>query len=156
MSEPTPSLQDQLLDHAYDGIREYDNPLPGWWVMLFVLTVVFSAFYVAYYFTPIEARSIQAAYATELAADDLKQLAAIGQDLSANEDALVEYMGNPKFVGMGRAIFQANCKSCHGAEGQGLVGPNLTDDYYKNVKMLGDIPDVIANGANNGAMPSWK
>src|SRR3989338_6760548 len=41
--------RDRLLDHEYDGIEEYDNPLPGWWVWLFWATIVFSGVYVAFY-----------------------------------------------------------------------------------------------------------
>jgi cytochrome c oxidase cbb3-type subunit 3 len=148
--------RDQLLDHDYDGIREYDNPTPGWWVGLFVLTIVFSALYIAYYFAPIESRSIFADYASVKAEDDMRALALLPGSLSNDEDSLVSYMRNPKFLAIGKSIFQGNCVSCHGANGQGVVGPNLTDNLYKNVSKITDIPRVIAEGANNGAMPAWK
>ncbi|GBE30482.1 Cbb3-type cytochrome c oxidase subunit CcoP2 [bacterium BMS3Bbin04] len=40
---------DELLDHNYDGIREFDNDLPGWWTWLFILSIIFSFFYMAYF-----------------------------------------------------------------------------------------------------------
>ena len=52
--------------------------------------------------------------------------------------------------------YQANCATCHGAGGGGLVGPNLTDDYWKHVRSVEGIARVLENGAGNGAMPAWK
>ena len=54
------------------------------------------------------------------------------------------------------SVFLTNCQSCHGPDGSGLVGPNLTDDYYRNVKKITDIAEVIKNGAAGGSMPAWK
>jgi len=51
-------------------------------------------------------------------------------------------------------VYKTHCKSCHAADGSGLVGPNLTDDHYKNVKQLIDVARVIENGAANGSMPA--
>lgn len=150
-----PPAEPALLEHEYDGIQEYDNPTPGWWVMLFILTIVFAAFYTAFYFAPIESRSIYAAYADDKAESDAKELALIG-NLGSDQASLLSYMQNPKYLGIGRAIFKSSCVSCHGADGQGLIGPNLTDNKYKNIKQLTDIPQVISNGANNGAMPAWS
>lgn len=149
-----PPAEPALLDHEYDGIQEFDNPTPGWWVMLFILTVVFAGFYTAFYFAPIESRSIYAAYDSDKAENDAQEMALLG-DLGSDETSLLSYMQNPKYVGIGRAIFKSSCVSCHGADGQGLVGPNLTDNKYKNVKQLTDLTQVISNGANNGAMPGW-
>jgi len=60
------------------------------------------------------------------------------------------------WLAIGAAVFKTHCKSCHAENGQGLVGPNLTDDNYKNGKELIDIARVIENGAANGSMPAWK
>lgn len=69
------------------------------------------------------------------------------------------YMTDPdksKYLKVGAAVFKQNCSSCHGQNGEGLVGTNLTDESWKNVTQLEDIISVIENGANNGAMPAWK
>jgi cytochrome c oxidase cbb3-type subunit 3 len=68
---------------------------------------------------------------------------------------MLQWMTNKDYMAYGQSVFKQNCVSCHGDSGQGLVGPNMTDDYYKNIKVITDIPRVITNGANNGAMPSW-
>ena len=60
------------------------------------------------------------------------------------------------WLSFGKSIYQTNCISCHKTNGSGLVGPNLTDDHYKNVKNIEDVYTVIANGAAGGAMPAWK
>jgi cytochrome c oxidase cbb3-type subunit 3 len=54
------------------------------------------------------------------------------------------------------SVFLTNCQSCHGPDGSGLVGPNLTDDFYRNVNKITDIAEVIKNGAAGGSMPAWK
>ncbi|MEM9646594.1 MAG: cbb3-type cytochrome c oxidase N-terminal domain-containing protein [Planctomycetota bacterium] len=142
-------------DHAYDGIEEYDNPLPGWWKWLFIASIVFSPFYWFYYHGGAEGRSIHDRYGTALAANTRLQFAEIG-DLVADEETIVSYSQKANWVKVGEIVFRTNCVSCHGREGEGKVGPNLTDEHYKNVKTVADIASVIANGANANAMPAWS
>jgi cytochrome c oxidase cbb3-type subunit 3 len=89
-------------------------------------------------------------------ADNLKlQFKDLG-DLQVDEPTVLKYMQETEWLAMGASVFKTNCKSCHGADGSGLVGPNLTDDKYKSVKQLSDVAHVIENGAANGSMPAWK
>ena len=83
-----------------------------------------------------------------------KQYAEIG-DLQGDEATMVKFLKEPKWVGVGQAIFKANCVSCHGPEGGGNVGPNLGDNSFKHIKALPDIVKVINEGAAGGAMPAW-
>lgn len=142
-------------DHAYDGIEEYDNPLPGWWKWLFILSIVFAPFYWVYYHSGAKGRSVADSYNTALAENTRLQFAEIG-DLKLDEPTIAKFMGKDSWVKVGESVFRANCVSCHGREGEGKVGPNLTDDFYKNVAKLGDIGKVVNNGAGNGAMPKWS
>lgn len=142
-------------DHAYDGIEEYDNPLPGWWKWLFIATIVFSPFYFVYYHSGAKGRSIEDKYTVALAENTRLQFAEIG-DLKVDEPTIARFMAKDNWVKVGATVFQTNCVSCHGREGEGKVGPNLTDEAYKNVTTLGDIGTVINNGAGNGAMPKWS
>ncbi|QDT09552.1 cbb3-type cytochrome c oxidase N-terminal domain-containing protein [Planctomycetes bacterium K23_9] len=142
-------------DHAYDGIEEYDNPLPGWWKWLFIATIVFAPFYWVYYHGGAEGRSVEDQFGIALAENTRLQFAEIG-DLQPDTATVAKFMGKDSWVKVGKSVFRANCISCHGREGEGKVGPNLTDDSYKNVKTLGDIAKVINNGAGNGAMPKWS
>ncbi len=143
-----------LLDHEYDGIREYDNPTPGWWHLIFIGSVLWGIVYFVfatwspYYTAPVEA--VAAAQAAEYEA----LFGTIG-DLEPDPETLLTMMADPKWVAVARGSYLTNCRSCHAENAQGLTGPNLTDDRYKNVKVVTDIYDVISLGAGKGAMPAW-
>lgn len=141
--------------HAYDGIEEYDNPLPGWWKWLFVASIVFAPFYLMYYHGGAPGRTLDDAYNVAMAANVQLQFAEIGE-LKADGETVVKFMPKENWVSFGKSVFKTHCVQCHGASGEGKVGPNLTDDVYKNVKTIDDIPMVIIKGAGNGAMPKWS
>jgi cytochrome c oxidase cbb3-type subunit III len=147
--------QAKVLDHEYDGIREYDNPTPGWWSAIFVVSIIFAMFYFAYYHSQAPDRSIFDEYEAASAADFQREFAKMGE-LKPDTQSLLAYMHKADYMLVGKSIFKSNCVSCHAGDGSGIVGPNMTDDYYKNVQTLEDLPKVIASGAGNGAMPSWK
>jgi cytochrome c oxidase cbb3-type subunit III len=142
------------LGHAYDGICEYDNPLPGWWKWIFVVSIVVSPLYIMYFHSGMPGRSIADQYQDALTENTRKQYEEIGT-LQPDEPTLVKYLNDPKWVGVGGAIFKANCISCHASDGGGSVGPNLCDENFKHIKLLTDIHRVIENGVAGGAMPAW-
>lgn len=151
MKEP----EAELTDHMYDGIQEYDNPLPGWWKMLFFLSVVFSVFYFLYYHTGTPGRTVYDEYNQQVSEMMDRKFSELGQ-LEPTNETILKYAGDKKWVKVGEVVFKSNCSGCHGTEGQGITGPNLTDDFWKHVKEPADIAKVISDGANNGAMPAWK
>jgi cytochrome c oxidase cbb3-type subunit 3 len=146
---------DELTGHSYDGIQEFDNPLPGWWKWLFVASIVMSPPYWAYYHFGTEGRAVTDQYEMALADNARLQFAEVGE-LNGDAATLVKYMNEKSWLSFGKSVYQTNCISCHKADGSGLVGPNLTDDHYKNVKQIEDIVNVIINGAGGAAMPAWK
>jgi cytochrome c oxidase cbb3-type subunit III len=148
------SGQDILTDHAYDGIQEYDNPMPGWWVWLFVATIVFSGFYYFIATVVTGAFSPVASY-DQAMADVLKKQLAGGGLLKGDAVTLLRLSKDADSLKTGQAIFATNCVSCHGRDAAGMTGPNLTDDAYLNVQKIEDICDVVTKGRNNGAMPAW-
>jgi cytochrome c oxidase cbb3-type subunit 3 len=77
-------------------------------------------------------------------------------ELQPTAETIVEYMQKDNWLRVGKIVFQTHCVSCHDREGQGKVGPNLTDEYFKNVTNIEDIATVINNGAAAGAMPKWS
>lgn len=151
MKEPNP----ELTDHSYDGIQEYDNPLPGWWKSLFFWSFVFAFFYYMYFNMGVEGRSIHDDYNRQVSRMMDKRFAQIGE-LEPTNEVIMKYMDDPRWLKVGEVVYKSNCIGCHGAEGQGITGPNLTDNYWKHVRQPQDIAKVIADGANNGAMPAWK
>lgn len=144
-----------IQGHEYDGIQEYDNPTPGWWHLIFAGSILFSAGYFLvslvspFYVGPIQ--RLQAAQEAEYQ----QMFAGIGT-LSNTPATLLTLMDNDKWEAIAAGTFRGNCTSCHGPAGGGQVGPNLTDDYYKNIRTVEDFYTVIADGAANGAMPAWS
>lgn len=146
---------DELTGHQYDGIQEFDNPLPGWWKWLFVASIVASPPYWIYYHSGTPGRTVIERYEVALADNARLQFAEVGE-LGGDRATIVKYMNETGWLTFGKSIYQTNCISCHKADGSGLVGPNLTDQYYKNVMHIEDIFTVVVNGAGGAAMPSWK
>lgn len=148
--------EDILTDHSYDGIQEYDNPLPGWWKFLFWVSILFAPVYYFYFHAGVEGRTIHDQYNNHMASIFELRFSEIGE-LEADEETILTYMNDkPEWLAVGKVVYQTNCVSCHGANGGGLVGPNLTDDFWKNVRNVVDIAKVIEDGAANGSMPAWK
>jgi len=143
-----------IQGHEYDGIKEYDNPTPSWWHALWLGSMVFSVCYftislISPFYVSAEDRLAAAEQA------EIERLFADIGDLENNEQTLVSLMGDEKWMTFGEAVFRGNCVSCHEADAKGKVGPNLRDEYYKNVKSITDIHKVIVEGAAAGAMPAW-
>lgn len=146
-SEP----EDVLLDHAYDGIEEYDNPMPAWWVWAFIASIVFAPFYYFYYHMSGEDRGVYAELDDALAA-----ASSSGTQLAETSAALLGYLDDPELLGLGKAIFDTQCMPCHQADGGGLVGPNLTDDHYIVIREITDIPNQIREGNLAKGMTPFK
>jgi cytochrome c oxidase cbb3-type subunit 3 len=134
------------MEHDYDGIQELDNPLPRWWVHLFLISIVFAIVYV-----PV-AHMFDIVPHAELA-EDMRQ-AKIAAD--AREAALVAsgyYDQNP--VEAGQKYFKTFCATCHGQYGEGGLCPNLTDAYWLRVPSEEVIITTISNGVPSKGMPTW-
>ena len=150
-----PVSEEILTDHSYDGIQEYDNPLPGWWKFLFWVTIFFAPIYWFYYQHGVDGRSIHDQYEQHMASIFELKFEEIGE-LEADRATIYKYMNEKEWRAVGKVVYTTNCVSCHGADGGGVVGPNLTDDHWKNVRNIEDIAKIIENGAANGSMPAWK
>lgn len=147
------SERDKLFDHEYDGIREYDNPMPKWWVYLFLLSILFFFPYVVYYHFG-QGDSIHDSLEAEIAAYAEQLLATYGE-LEPDEATLLEYMDNDVAMTGMAGLFRGKCAQCHLADGSGNVGPNLTDDTWIHVRVLTDIPTVLDTGVVTKGMPAW-
>ena len=145
----------QLTDHNYDDIQEYDNPLPGWWTFCFWATIFFCVPYWAYYHFGIPGRTIADGYAADVAENLRLQFGEIGE-LQPDRDTLLKYMNDEKWLAVGKSVYATHCVACHGVHGEGKVGPNLTDSYWKNVRKIEDIATVVLDGASGQAMPPWR
>jgi cytochrome c oxidase cbb3-type subunit 3 len=146
----------RLLDHAYDGIREYDNPLPGWWSAIFVASIVFAAAYGAFYHVSGWGKTPAEKYSVALAAyDDQRGARDLAEAASVNEGVLARRVAEPATLATGRNVFVARCVSCHADDGRGLIGPNLTDGYQLHGQTRMDIFTTVKKGVPGTAMLAW-
>lgn len=145
--------EDKLLDHSYDGIQEYDNPMPRWWLWGFYATIVFS---VAYYFLPLpfgEGPGAVAEYEAEVAKFKASQPESSGPGVS--NEQLLALASNPAQITEGKAVYDLNCAACHRADGGGLIGPNLADNAWLHGGSPVEIHTTIAQGVLAKGMPAW-
>jgi cytochrome c oxidase cbb3-type subunit III len=147
--------QDQLLDHEYDGIREYDNPLPRWWVWMFAGSFWFSVAYFFHYHVSGNGESVAAAYAADVAAArEVAAKASLAAPVS--EESIGKLMADTALMNDTKALFALRCAACHGDRAQGTIGPNLTDDaWIHGSGKLVDIFGVINDGVLAKGMPAW-
>lgn len=144
-----------LLDHEYDGIREYDNPLPRWWVMIFWASFVFSLGYIVHYHLSGHGKSVAVVYEDEMRlAREERAKRSLAEKPS--EIVLGRLEGDAELMQDAKVTFAQRCAQCHGSEGQGLIGPNLTDDYVIHGEgRLMDIYEVVSHGVPAKGMPAW-
>jgi cytochrome c oxidase cbb3-type subunit 3 len=145
--------RDRVFDHEYDGIREYDNPMPAWWVWIFAASIIFCFPYVMWYHLGA-GPSIHDGYEGELAAYAAQLLETYGE-LEPDAPTILSFMDDDVAMAGMASLFKSKCAQCHLADGSGSVGPNLTDDSWINVKTLTDIPNVITTGVDKKGMPRW-
>lgn len=140
--------------YTVDGIKEYDNPLPSWWVLLFYSTIAFAPLYLLYIHL-FDGNTLM----DELSRDKQKHAAFISE--LANQrvgegGSLVDRMRDPDYIAAGASIYATNCAPCHGAGGEGTVGPNLADDYWIHGGSAEDILRVITEGVPEKGMIAWQ
>lgn len=141
------NTRDKVLGHAdeADGIEEYDNPLPTWWLGLLVVTIVFAVVYsVDYHF--VSKRSQAAQYDAEVAAAEARW---------PRKAEVAAVTVTPEMVEAGKAVYQANCVGCHGPELKGGVGPDLTDATWIHGGSFAEISKTITDGVPEKGMLTW-
>jgi cytochrome c oxidase cbb3-type subunit III len=143
-----------LLDHDYDGIQELDNKLPRWWVWLFNLSIVFAFFYIIYYHVAQKGTLMAAEYDREFQQGEAIKAKAMAEFES--KMASLQPSADPQLLAEGKETFRNLCAPCHRLDGGGLVGPNLTDDYWIHGSNYVDNLKTIWNGVPAKGMVTWK
>jgi cytochrome c oxidase cbb3-type subunit 3 len=146
---------DKLLKGEHDGIEEFDNALPNWWLAIFYLSVFWGIGYVAYYhFGPGLSSTEQ-----------LEQQMANHQQVQAEQEKaappkeevdLLSLVSDSARQAKGQELYQKHCAACHAEGGKGLVGPNLTDAYWIHGGTAEEILTVIEKGVLEKGMLAWK
>ena len=154
---PNENKQDHLLEHSYDGIQEFDNPMPRWWIYLFWATIIFSILY----FLNVPGFGIgkgriadyDKAMAAAAAADAKRKAA---QPAGASAEQLAAMTKDASVLALGKQVFGQNCAACHRADAGGQIGPNLTDDYWLHGGALDQIHKTVTDGVLEKGMPPWS
>jgi cytochrome c oxidase cbb3-type subunit 3 len=137
--------------HVYDDIEEEDNHLPNWWLSILFGAIVFGAGYWFVYEVTGAAPSPLAAFKAEMA-EAAQRRAESGP---VTDESLAVLARDAKTVADGRQVFVSTCAPCHGTQGQGVVGPNLTDKFWLHGGKPVDIHKSITNGYPEKGMRPW-
>lgn len=165
MSEETKDAQviledekDLVLEHEADGIKELDNQLPRWWVWLFYLSIIFSVIYLMYFHVTGAGNLQEAKYEGEMARAAEARAARLADtpEAETGEPVVLEPSTNETVLARGKEVYMVNCLACHLAEGQGLVGPNLCDNYWIHDGSFNGTVHIINEGVPAKGMISWK
>jgi len=139
--------------HVYDDIHELNHPAPFWWQMIFYLSIVFGAGYYAYY-ELLDGPSQKATLHAELIKIEAEQIKLRGAG-PTDEELLAVIKDESRRVA-GKGIYLSKCASCHGNEGQGVIGPNLADRFWINGNGTPrSIYSLVDKGVAERGMPPW-
>ncbi len=144
------------LGHDYDGIRELDNRLPPWWLYGFYVCIIFAAIYLYRYHVAHSAPLSGEELKIEMAKADADKQEYLKKSANNIDETTAKLLTDPKDLDAAKKIFSTICAACHKPDGGGLVGPNLTDDYWLHGGNVKDIFKTIKYGYPDKGMKSWK
>ena len=144
--------RDVIRPYVVDGIQEYDNPLPPWWVWMFTLSIAFGAAYLIYtHAFGWDSIDQELAHDQQSYAEFIQTLA----ESAPSPDNLLARLSDPQNAAEGKALYATNCAACHGSSGEGVVGPNLTDKFWIHGGSPTDIVKIISIGVPEKGMLAW-
>lgn len=152
---PIDKEQDIMLEHDFDGIKELNNTIPPWFNILFYGSIVVAAIYLIDYHVIGSGNVMIDEYVNEvkIANDKREELIKTGAFINENN---VVMLTDAAELDKGKQIFTTNCIPCHGPDGGGTVGPNLTDQYWIHGGGIKNVFTTISNGVPAKGMISWK
>ncbi|PWK77356.1 cytochrome c oxidase cbb3-type subunit 3 [Mucilaginibacter oryzae] len=154
--KPLSEEKDLIIEHDYDGIQELDNPIPGWFMYLFYITIIFAVGYILIYHVLGIGQLQYDEYKTEMAQADIAKKEYLSKAANRVDENTVKLVTDPAVLASGQAIFKQSCVPCHGDHAQGVVGPNLTDDYWLHGGKISDVFKTIKYGVQAKGMPTWE
>ncbi len=148
--------EDKVL-HELDGIKEYDNPMPGWLLAIWWGSLLFSAGYLIFYALSFGEGTMEAEYRaqTQEALTSVQAYFDANPLVPPSPAQLLAGAKDPAVLEVGAARFSRTCSSCHGELAHGLIGPNLTDDRWIHGGSVEQIFQTVAKGWPSKGMPPW-
>jgi len=154
-SVPIEKEKDIMMDHEFDGIRELDNTIPPWFNILFYGTIVIAFLYMLNYHVFKMSGLSAEEYNDEVKVAAMQRDELIRTGAFINENT-VKLMKDDATITEGKTIFNTNCTVCHGPAGGGLIGPNLTDDYWIHGGGIVNVFKTVKYGVPVKGMISWQ
>lgn len=155
-SVPVSQEADVMTSHEYDGIRELDNRLPPWWLYGFYASIIFGVIYLLN-FHVFKTGDLQTAeYEQEMASAKAQVESYLATQENLVDESNVTFTAEAADLAAGKEIFMSQCAACHGNQGQGTVGPNLTDSYWIHGGSIQDIFRTVKYGVPQKGMISWQ
>jgi cytochrome c oxidase cbb3-type subunit 3 len=152
---PVETEHELLLNHDYDGIKELDSQIPPWFLWLFYITIFFSIVYMLDYHVFNSSPLQDEEYQLQVKQAEVERAALMNSGAMLNEETVTLLTDQPA-IDNGKQIFATNCVACHAADGGGLVGPNLTDDYWIHGGGVKNIFKTIKYGVTAKGMIAWQ
>lgn len=145
-----------IKNHEYDGIEELNNPIPVWFNALFYSTVVFSVVYLLVYQVTGIGLNQDQEYEQEMAKAEVAKQEFLAQSANLFDENSIEVDETGTLAANGKALFTTNCAACHGATGEGTIGPNLTDRFWLHGGEIKDIFKTVKYGVPDKGMVPWE
>jgi cytochrome c oxidase cbb3-type subunit III len=144
------------LSHSYDGIVELDNYMPPWLKYIFYGTIAFAVIYLVNFFSLGLVQTSEQEYVAEVQQAEVQ----IAQYRKANAASIDEntakVVKEEALLAQAKTIYEQNCKACHGGDGEGGVGPNLTDEYWLHGGDVKEVFKTIKYGIPQKGMIAWQ
>lgn len=151
---PLEEEQGIMMEDNFDGIRELNNKIPPWFNILFYGSIIFAAIYLLNFHVFGNGDISHEEYAAEMQkADFQKEILRRSGKLVSEET--VTALKDPGSIQSGKETFLSKCAVCHGRAAEGLIGPNLTDDYWIHGAGIKNVFRVVKNGVQQKGMPNW-
>ncbi len=154
--KPLSEEKDMLIEHSYDGIRELDNPIPGWFNFLFYGSIIFGIVYLLNYHVFKTGKLQDEEYVIEMKEAEKERELFLSKSANMVDENTVKPDLSPETLAAGKALYTQSCTPCHGAGGEGTVGPNLTDNYWLHGGDVKDIFKTIKYGVPDKGMIAWE
>lgn len=142
-----------IMDHEYDGIRELDNDLPPWWKWLFYLSIVFAVVYMVNLFVFKSDNLVQEKEFQKEMAEAKMAMPTNSQEAAEFKIVLLE---DEASLASGQETWTKICSVCHLMDGGGLVGPNMTDNYWIHGNTIEEQFNIVTNGVIEKGMIPYK